>query len=221
MQSSHEYAAFRNEVDNWGWWRYFVITWKDLGADFTDIVSCEFSYGPGMLIDVQPTKLAEFGMGYGEFAKMGWRGRACGFYREERREGGVSGVYYRSLDFLPQYGNLSLFDRPRTLRDFTIRHNSDRHWSDLGLSGHLFFLGGGLYFNTMETFDFALNLVSVPYNAILRPFGNVLGFRPPEVDLANDDTVASVRKEHELKLAEPDEGFPPAEKIDEIFRIGY
>jgi len=219
--SSPEYAAYRQEVDGWGWFKYAAVSFGDLAGDLLDIFSVEVSMGPGFLYDIQYTKLGEMGGGYADYVKIGMRGRACGVYREKRREGGISGLYYRELDFYPIFGNRALYERPRGLRDFTLRHNSDRHWADLGGSIHAGLLGGGAYVSPMEAVDFGVNLLCLPYNLVLRPIGNLCNFRPPEIDIANDGRFAQVRKKHNLRVVEAEEGFLPAEVLDELFRLGY
>jgi hypothetical protein len=217
IQSSEKYAAYRQEVDR-GFFGYFGMTVKDLVLDLLDIPSAELSFGPGFLLDVQPTKILEAGAGYTDTAKMGWRKRAFGFYREVRKEGGLSMLYYRHMDLQPIHGTLPLFARERGMRDFTMRHNTDRHWTDIGLQGHAVFFGAGAYVSPFETADFAVDVIAFPYNAFLRPLFNLMHFRPPEIDLADDDTTAEARKKHELPVVNQEEGFPPAETIDKLFR---
>ena len=216
--SSEAYAKYREEVDSWSLLDRTWITCKDFVNDFVDIFSLEVAFGPGLLADVQPTKLGEIGLGYTKTGKIGFRGRAAGFYSEDRREGGLSGLYYRDMDFAAHYGSPALFERPAGIRDFTLRHNDDRHWADIGASAHLVYLGAGAYVSPMQAVDFGLSLVSLPYNLLVRPVANLAGFRPPEIDLADDDTVAQIRRKYNYQYVKPLDGFPPAEKIDELFR---
>lgn len=220
--SSESYDAYRREVDSWGWGDYFLISCKDLLFDFTDILSAELSVGPGILVNIQPTKILNIGAGYGELSKVGWRKRALGFYREDTREGGISYLYFRQKRLEPIYGTPDLFvSRDRAISDFTIRHNSDRHWLDIGAEAHIIALGGSAYFSPFETVDFGISLVSFPYNAFVRPLGNSMGFRPPEVDMARDDTMARVQDKYGLTLVRWREDLPPFEKADELFRLAY
>jgi hypothetical protein len=222
LTSSERYAAYRQEVDSWGWPKIFLITCKDLAADAADIVSLEVSFGAGILVDVQPTKILEVGVGYADVGKVGWRDRAAGYYHEIRKEGGLSGVYYRHMDLEPVYGTSDLFHkRARTMRDFALRHNSDRHWADIGGQVHLAVMGGSAYVSPKQAVDFVVAVVSFPYNALIRPVGNLFGFRPPEIDPADDDTVAQVRRKYGVVLVREVEEFEPAETIDELFRVGY
>ncbi len=224
MESSAEYSAYRKAMDTAPHGGYFWMTCKDLALDFTDILSAGVSFGPGLLIDIQPTKVLEIGAGYADVATIGWRHRASGFYREIRKEGGISGLYYRHMDLEPIYGTPQLFnknERPRAMRDFTIRHNNDRHWLDIGLNFQLVAFGADVYFSPEETADFLVDVVAFPYNALLRPLFNSWGFRPPEIDIDNDDTTAIAREKAELTVVKPETGFPPAELIDQLFRTGY
>lgn len=220
--SSEAYDAYRREVDSWGVGDYFRITCIDLLLDFTDIFSAELSVGPGMLVNIQPTKVLNIGAGYGELSKVGWRKRALGFYREDTREGGASYLYFRQKRLEPFYGTPDLFvRRDRAMSDFTIRRNSDRHWLDIGGEVHILALGASAYVSPYEAVDFGISLISFPYNAFFRPLGNSLGFRPPEVDLARDDTMARVQEKYGLRLVSWQEDVPPFEKVDEMFRLAY
>ena len=220
--SSESYDAYRREVDSWGWGDYFLISCKDLVLDFTDILSAEISTGPGFLINVQPTKLLNIGLGYGDMTKAGWRKRALGVYREDTREGGLSALYFRQKRLEPIYGTPDLFIRRyRGMSDFTIRHNTDRHWLDIGAEVHIIGIGGSAYLSPFEAFDFGVNLVFFPYNVLIRPLGNTMGFRPPEIDVANDDTMARVREKYGLTVVRVEEGFPPTEMVDGLFRLAY
>ena len=127
------------------------------------------------------------------------------------------------MDMQPIYGTPPLFDerRPGRMRDFTIRHNSDRHWMDIGGNVQFMALGGNMYFSPYETVDFLIDVVAFPYNALLRPAFASWGFNPPEIDIDNDDTTAIAREKAELTVVNPETGFPPAELIDQLFRTGY
>jgi hypothetical protein len=224
MESTTKYNAYRKTVDKLTFPQYLGMTCKDLGLDLTDILSAGISFGPGILIDVQFTKIGEIGAGYSDVATMGWYRRAAGTYREIRKEGGVSGLYYRHYDMEPIYGTPQLFDenvRPRALRDFTIRHNTDRHWADIGGNVHFMAFGANIYVSPYQAADFLVDVVAFPYNAFLRPAFNSWGFRPPEIDIDNDDTTTLAREKAELTVVQPETGFPPAEVIDQLFRTGY
>jgi len=222
MESTTQYHAYRKSVDRAGSSGYFAMTCRDLALDFTDILSGGISFGPGFLLDIQLTKVGEIGAGYADVATMGWRHRAAGYYREIRKEGGISGLYYRHMDMQPIYGTPPLFnERIRAMRDFTIRHNNDRHWMDIGGNFQFVALGGNLYFSPYETVDFLIDVIAFPYNALLRPTFASWGFNPPEIDIDNDDTTAIAREKAELTVVNPETGFPPAELIDQLFRTGY
>jgi hypothetical protein len=222
LESSEKYNAYRQEVDGWGLAANTWYTCNDWLLDLTDIVSIEMSFGPGILADVQPTKIGEIGLGYADVTKVGWRKRAAGYYHEKRREGGIYRIYYRHMDLTPVYGTPDLFRRPRTLRDFSIRHNvTDRHWADVGAQAHALAIGASAYVSPKEAIDFAVSTVCLPFNLAIRPISRTLNFNPPEIDLGEDDTRAQVRRKVGLDLYNEPEEFLPAEVLDQGMRVGY
>jgi len=221
VRSSEKYDAYRMVIDKWSYPKYAWVTTKDLILDFTDIFSWEMAFGPSFVIDIQPTKVLEFGFGYADVGKHGWRNRFAGWWTEKRVEGGFSMWYYRSLDFTPVFGTASMWDFPPAIRDFAIRNNVDRHWTDIGAQINIIWGGFGAWVSPTQTVDFLANLVEYPYNIFLRRLLNKVNFRPPEFDFMDDDTPARIRRQLGLKLIEPGKGMYAAELIDEIFRVPY
>jgi hypothetical protein len=222
LKSSERYAAYRAEVDSWsGTTRVFLLC-NDLLLDFTDMFSCEYSFGPGILADGMFTKLGEVGLGYADVEKVGWRKRAAGFYKEKRREGGFSYLYYRDMDVRPDYGTYDLFLRPRAMRDFSIRHNvTDRHWADIGFQVHFVAIGTSHYFSPKEAADFVCSLVLFPCNLVIQPLSHALNFTAPEIDIGDDDSQARVRHKYGIDMYSEPEQFLPVEITVEAFDYGF
>ena len=218
---SGSYESYRTEADSRPFFRQQYDTCYDWFADLVDIASAELSAGEGIGLCVQPTKMATFGALFEDTLKVGWRKRGFGFYREIRKEGGLSWFYYRDTVYEPKIGTPGIFDRDALKREFIIRDNDDRHWMDIGAEGHFIFGGGGLYVSPKEALDFVGNTVTLPYNLILRPILNWTGVRPPELDLANDDTLAQIRKEENMELIRAGNTFEPAEVLNDLMDVGY
>lgn len=221
VRGSAKYETYREVIDSWSYPQYVAVVTQDLVLDVLDVFSVEMAFGPSFLIDICPTEALEFGVGYADVGKIGWRNRMLGFWTETRAEGGFSMLYYRKLDFTPVFGTVSMWDFPTTLRDYAIRNNQDRHWMDIGAQANILWGGFGAWVSPMQMVDLAANVVQYPYNILLRRPLNYLNFYPPEFDFADDDIAARIRHEINLKLIEPGRGFLPAEKIDEIFQVPY
>lgn len=223
MQGSQEYVEYREALDQMSGSEYRGMATRDFLHDFGDMFRWDVSAGEGIGIRVQPTELLQAGFIFADTAKIGWQERALGVWTEKRKEGGIGWNYYRDYVMKPIYGQPTLFDREvrhRGFDDFALRHNHEHHWLDIGLSVHLIFVGGGLYISPKEIFDFGFAIVNYPF-ALLRPNLVNYGLDPPELDFANDDTPAQLRKEMGLEIVPQQPGFEPAEKFNEWFELPY
>ena len=218
---SEKYSAYRTEVDDRPFFRQQFDTWHDWFTDLADVASAELATGEGIGFNVQPTKLFTAGLMFEDVLKVGWRKRGCGFYREVRKEGGLTWFYYRDALYEPKIGTPGIFEREPLKRGFIIRDNDDRHWMDIGMEGHLIFFGAGAFVSPKEALDFLGNTVTLPYNLFIRPMLNWTGVRPPEFDLADDDTLAQIRRKHDLELIRAGKMFEPAEVLNELMDVGY
>ena len=72
---------------------YFLSRWYDL----VDVVDFSVGAGPGFLVNGRFTKVAQFGFGYSDAYRVGFRGRSAGVWREKRLEAGVSILYYQKV----------------------------------------------------------------------------------------------------------------------------
>ncbi|MCZ7644081.1 MAG: hypothetical protein M5U26_02185 [Planctomycetota bacterium] len=73
---------------------YFINRWWDL----MDIVDFSLGAGPGVLVHVRATKLAQAIGGWSDSWRVGFRGRSAGVWREKRTEIGVSLLYYQKVE---------------------------------------------------------------------------------------------------------------------------
>ncbi len=218
---SEEYADYRDEVDDRTFLENYAYTWIDWYVDMSDLVSMEGSVGEGIGINVQPTKIANFGAMFYDVMKLGYRDRGFGFYREVRKEGGASWFYYRDMEFEPIVGTSGLFDRERLMQDFTLRRNTDRHWMDVGFETHILFFGGSLFVSPKQTLDFLGTTLLLPYNLFWRTPLNACGFNFPEFDLCDDDISSKARHKHGVELIKADDRFAPGEVLNDLMELGY
>ena len=131
----------------------------DRGQDFVDVWRLGLTYGPGALVNVRATKLLQVGFGGVDVFKMGMKGRAYGFWREFRGEGGVSLVYFTHYDKDFISGNSLLREEmaipqpdagEEVLADVDPFYG-DRNFLEVGFTLHVFFVG----------VEFALDLYSL------------------------------------------------------------
>lgn len=73
--------------------QYFLNRWFDL----IDIVDFSIGYGPGFLINARVTKMVQLVGGWSNSWRVGFRGRSAGIWRENRKECGVSLLYYQTV----------------------------------------------------------------------------------------------------------------------------
>lgn len=219
--TAENYSVYRAEMDQKSFLQCYADTWKDWFLDLSDVLSLEFSAGEGFGVEIQATKIVHGGFLFADVMKLGYRDRGLGFYREVRKEGGFSWFYYRDMEFEPLTGTYTLWRRQRLMQDFTLRHNTDRHWADVGYEFHLIFGGNSLFVSPLQIFDFAGSTLVLPYNLLLRvPLGKA-GFNLPEFDLADDDASSAVRDKHNVDLIRSEDDFPPGEVLDDLMRLGY
>jgi hypothetical protein len=203
-QSAPSYRAYTSETQSWGYGRKVSTMFKDQFLDLADIVTVNLNAGEGLLVNARPTKLAQVGGGHFNGVKFGWNQRAVGFWREHRTEGGASVLYYTDAEFVPVHGTRTLFDQGYVIEDFTILHNEDRHWLDIGASAHLLYLGGDVNVSPKEVFDFVLGLINIPLTLV--PIHEAFGIRRDNLDLSDDDTASVLRRKYQVGYIEQPHG---------------
>ncbi len=215
------YRSYSEEIDSWSYGKTFGVVWKDWALDFVDIFSVEIGGGETIGVNLQPTEFLQIGALFGDVMKMGLRDRACGFYREVRKEGGLSWFYYRDMQFYPLIGTPTLFDRPRVFKGFPLRFNNEWHWMDFGAEVGLVFIQFSAHVSPKQALDFVIDTVLLPYNLGIKPGLAAAGVRVPEIDICEDDTAAQIRKKYQFELIRHPEMFEPGEVVNDMVRLPY
>lgn len=216
-----DYKTYRDEVSSWSYGHRLGVVWKDWSLDLLDMMSLEVGAGECLGVNVQPTEFAQAGVFFGNVMKLGYRDRALGFYKETRKEGGLTWFYYRDVMMQPLVGTETLMleeYRPRLYQGFPIRHNKEWHYLDVGAEVGLLFFDTSAHVSPKEALDFAFSTVCLPFELIFRP---IFGSSIPEIDFCDDDTASRLRKKYDVELIHAPPGLPPIEYFNEINEQPY
>jgi hypothetical protein len=112
---------------------YFLSRWYDL----VDIADFSFGAGPGFLINVHATKLAQAVGGWGDAYHVGFRGRSAGIWREKRKEVGVSLLYYQQVERERVTGWVENFRSEKMDLDTSTIYANNNDRSFLGVGAHI------------------------------------------------------------------------------------
>jgi hypothetical protein len=192
--STPEYAAYAAEVDEWTGAEKVGIYAKDRFLDFCDVFTGDLSVGDGVLANARITKFLQAGGGYMNWGhRWGLLKRSAGAWSDDRVEGGVAcgfNLYWVDLERVPVWGTSTLFVHEFAYEGPDYLDNHDRHWSDIGATLHLFWIGLNVNASPYEAFDFVAGIFALPsiYNS---PLG-------PEMDPGDDDTRAVLREKYHL-----------------------
>lgn len=117
---------------------YFLSRWYDL----IDIVDFSIGAGPGFLVHGRATKIAQFGFGYSDACRVGFRGRSAGMWREKRLEAGVSLLYYQKVSRERVSGWVENFRSDVMDLDTAAvyQNNNDRSFLGIGATVHILLL---------------------------------------------------------------------------------
>ena len=137
---------------------YFLSRWYDL----VDIVDFSFGAGPGFLINVHATKLAQAIGGYSDAYHVGFRGRSAGIWREKRKEVGVSLLYYQKVERERVTGWVESFRSDKMDLDTSAvyANNNDRSFLGIGATVHALILVD-VNVRPMQAVDFALGWLTI------------------------------------------------------------
>jgi len=137
---------------------YFLSRWYDL----CDVVDFSFGGGPGFLINAHATKLAQIGGGYSDAYHVGFRGRSAGFWREKRKEIGVSLLYYQKVKRERITGWVESFRSEKMDLDTSqvYANNNDRSFLGVGATIHVGVLVD-VNVRPMQALDFALGWLTI------------------------------------------------------------
>lgn len=117
---------------------FFLSRWYDL----IDIVDFSLGAGPGFLVNGRMTKIAQFGFGYSDSCRVGFRGRSAGIWSEKRFEAGVSVLYYQKVKRERVSGWIENFRSDKMDLDTATvyQNNNDRSFLGIGATIHVLLL---------------------------------------------------------------------------------
>lgn len=194
FSSTPEFEAYMEETNEWTGGEKVGIYLKDRFLDAADVFQADLSAGDGFLANAHITKFLQAGGGFmNKGARWGLLRRSAGLWSDDRVEGGVAcgfNLYWVDIDREPVWGTSTLFENNFRFEGPDYLDNHDRHWSDVGLNLHLFFLGGNLNASPFEFVDFVTGIFAFP-SIYASPLS-------PEMDLADDDTRARLREKYHL-----------------------
>lgn len=137
---------------------YFLSRWYDL----IDCVDFSVGAGPGFLINVRATKLAQAVGGYSDAYHVGFRGRSAGVWREKRQEVGVSLLYYQKVCRERVTGWVESFRSEKMDLDTSAvyANNNDRSFLGVGATIHVGVLVD-VNVRPMQALDFVLGWMTI------------------------------------------------------------
>lgn len=192
--SSPEFQDYSREVNEWTGSEKIGIYLKDRFLDLFDVLTGDLSVGDGFLANAHLTKWAQIGGGYmNNGARWGLLKRASGLWSDDRVEGGVAAgfnLYWVDLKRTPVWGTSTLFDHEFAYEGPDYLDNHDRHWSDVGATLHVAWIGLNVNASPFEFVDFVLGILALP--------SVYAGPLSPEMDLGDDDTRARLREKYNL-----------------------
>jgi hypothetical protein len=193
FQENEAFQAYQKEVNEWTGLEKVGIYFKDRFLDAMDIVTFDISVGDGFLATAHATKWLEIGAGYFNGLRYGMLRRSFGTWYDDRTEGGLAigfNLYWEDVKRTPMWGTSTLFDQEFAYEGPDYLDNRDRHWSDIGGTFHLAFLGTTINFSPFQAVDFVVGIFALP-----TIYPTVFG---PEMDPADDDTRARLRVKYGL-----------------------
>jgi len=190
-QTSPKLVDYNDQVDQ----EYSALTkvpvyFWDRFLDFTDIAQLNLGFGDGFLMNMHLTKWMQMGVGYRDGVCVGFMPRSFGIWHEDRTEGGLAfmpltSMYWKDIKREALFGTQTLFNHDTCYAGVDHMSNDIAHWSDLGVSLHLFLIGADLNLSPFQAFDFVFGFFGMPW---LIPVDRV-GFGT-EIDVGNDDVRA-------------------------------
>jgi len=138
--------------------QYFLNRWFDL----IDIVDFSLGAGPGFLINVRATKMAQLVGGVSDSWRIGFRGRSAGIWREKRKEAGFSLLYYQKVEREKIEGWVESFRVEEMDLDTADVYggDKDRAFTGIGATIHAGVLVD-VNVRPMQLVDFCLGLLTV------------------------------------------------------------
>ncbi len=192
--SSPEFEDYSQEINEWTGSEKAGIYLKDRFLDLADVFQVDLSVGDGFLANAHLTKWLQAGGGYmNHGTRHGFLKRSAGTWSDDRVEGGIAAgfnLYWTKIERTPIWGTSTLFEHEFSYEGPDYLSNHDRHWSDLGATLHVAWLGLNANASPYEAVDFLVGIFALP-SIYAGPFS-------PEMDLADDDTRARLREKYNL-----------------------
>lgn len=188
-------------------------------------------------INARCTVLAQVGAGYFQGYNFGFDRRGAGLWREKKAEGGLSFLYFSSIENQMAFGN-SFTDDQSDWSKFAPRGivRNLPHWDDgrynplsIGFEAQFFFLPGiNIGFYPEELFDFVTGIFGIDLkDDDLKVVQKVIERQAPEEEPEDSDLIpvseSESEEETETKIIEPKANLdiqksikPEDKKIDEV-----
>lgn len=129
---------------------------KARAYDFADMWGLSFLFGLGVDVNARATQFIQVGGGIYDARRLGFIGRFCGWWREQRTEGGVTVAYGQRLTRMDKEGPIQkyfpndFYPRPETMH----LPSMDRTADEIGATAMGVFFGVDVFFRPVEFFDF-------------------------------------------------------------------
>lgn len=138
--------------------RWFMNRWWDL----IDIADFSVGVGPGFLVHVRATKLAQAIGGWSESWRVGFRGRSAGVWKEKRKEAGISLLYYQRVERERIAGWIESMRAEEMDLDTAEVYggDKDRSFTGVGFTVHAGILVD-VNLRPMQAVDFVLGLMTI------------------------------------------------------------
>jgi len=148
----------------------------DRGHDFLDMFGLQIGGGTTLFARIRITKLAMLGAGFFRGKYFGLHGRAAGYWREKRLEGGALVLYEIQYERTDQHGNAFVNDEaalptnsaranpkgwmPLTKSTWELA-DDDYHWADVGLGAGLLAVAADAHVSPFQMVDFVLGIFCI------------------------------------------------------------
>ena len=198
FESSPEFEAYSQEVNEWTGSEKLGIYVADRFHDLMDIAQFDLAVGDGFLLNAHATKFLQVGGGYmNNGLRWGHLKRGWGAWSDDRVEGGIAcgfNLYWEDVERQAVWGTPGLFTNDYAYEGPDYLDSHGRNWSDIGAHAHLFWIGLNANVSPFEAVDFVTGIFGLP-NIYLTPLS-------PGMDLGDDDTRARLRAKYDLPYYE-------------------
>lgn len=190
-QTNPKFDSYNDKVDEeMGMIEKIPLYFWDRFLDITDVAQVNLGFGDGFLLNAHATKWLQLGAGYRDGVCFGFMPRSFGMWYDNRLEAGMAlpplmNLYYKQQCREALWGSTTLFDHDVCYEGVDHMCNGTAHWSDFGVSLHLFLVGLDVGVSPFQVFDAFFGFIGMPFVIPVDP----VGFGT-EVDMGNDDVRA-------------------------------